>query len=61
MAPYSPRANDDATVSMPVKWKLLDDGISPKAFAINGKDTIKILGQPDPWKDFFKAAKPLRK
>jgi bifunctional non-homologous end joining protein LigD len=61
VAPYSARASDDATVSMPVKWKLLDDGISPKAFAINGKDTIKILGQPDPWNDFFKAAKPLRK
>ena len=61
VAPYSARANDDATVSMPVKWKLLDDGISPKAFAINGKETVKILGQPDPWKDFFKATKPLRK
>jgi len=61
VAPYSARANDDATVSMPVKWKLIDDGISPKAFAINGKDTIKILGQSDPWKDFFKGTKPLRK
>jgi bifunctional non-homologous end joining protein LigD len=61
VAPYSARANDGATVSMPVKWKLIDDGISPKAFAINGKETIKILGQPDPWKDFFKATKPLRK
>ena len=61
VAPYSARAHDDATVSMPVQWKLLDERISPKAFTIHGKDTIKILRLPDPWKDFFKATKPLRK
>lgn len=61
VAPYSARANDDATVSMPIEWKLLDGGVSPKAFAINRKETIKMLSQPDPWKDFYKATKPLRK
>ena len=60
VAPYSARANDDAAISMPIEWKLIDGGISPRAFAINAKDTIKILSKPDPWKDFFKTAKPLR-
>ena len=41
VAPYSARASDDATMSMPVEWKLIDGAISPKAFAIDGKDTIK--------------------
>ena len=61
VAPYSARANDDAAISMPIEWKLIDGGISPRAFAINAKDTIKILSSPDPWKDFFKTARPLRK
>jgi bifunctional non-homologous end joining protein LigD len=60
VAPYSARANDDATVSMPIEWKLIDGGISPKAFAINGKETIKVLSGTDPWKNFFKLGKPLR-
>jgi len=61
VAPYSARANDDAAVSMPVTWKLIEGGISPRAFAIGGQETSKILSRPDPWKDFFKATKPLRK
>ena len=57
----SRRAKDDATVSMPIEWKLMAGGISPTAFTIGGKETSKMLGQPDPWKDFFKAAKPLQR
>jgi bifunctional non-homologous end joining protein LigD len=61
VAPYSARAKDDATVSMPIEWKSITGGISPTAFTIGGRETGKILGQPDPWKDFFKAAKPLQR
>jgi bifunctional non-homologous end joining protein LigD len=61
VAPYSARAKDEATVSMPIEWKVLDGGVSPTAFTIGGKETSKMLGQPDPWKDFFKAGKPLQR
>ena len=61
VAPYSARARDDATISMPIEWKSLDSGISPTAFAIGGKETSKMLGQADPWKDFFKVTKPLQR
>ena len=40
-------------------YKGILDGASRGVF--HGKDTIKILRLPDPWKDFFKAKKPLRK
>jgi bifunctional non-homologous end joining protein LigD len=61
VAPYSTRAKDDATVSMPIEWKSLAGGVSPTAFTIGGKETSKMLDQPDPWKDFFKAGKPLQR
>jgi bifunctional non-homologous end joining protein LigD len=61
VAPYSLRANPEATISMPIDWQLLKEGISPKAFVINGNATRNILSQPDPWRDFFKIGKTLRK
>ena len=60
VAPYSARAREGATVSIPVEWKALDAKISPAAFAIGQKSTRDILEQTDPWRDFFKAAKALK-
>ena len=50
VAPYSLRARDKATVSIPIKWSELDK-IKPDDITIN--DALKRLKRKDPWKDFF--------
>ena len=59
VAPYSSRAKKGATVSMPVTWKEVEDGLLPNAFPIGDKTTLERLREPDPWKDFFASGKPL--
>ncbi|MER8398161.1 DNA ligase D [Mesorhizobium sp. M1348] len=61
VAPYSSRAKKGATVSMPVTWAEIEAGLPPNAFPIGDKTTLKRLGQADPWADFFKQAKPLKR
>lgn len=61
VAPYSSRAKKGATVSMPVTWAEIEAGLPPNAFPIGDKTTLKRLGQADPWEDFFKQAKPLKR
>ncbi len=60
VAPYSSRAKKGATVSMPVTWKEIEDGLPPNAFPIGGRATLRQLAGADPWKDFFEKAKPLK-
>ncbi len=60
VAPYSSRAKKGATVSMPVTWKEIEDGMPPNAFPIGDRTTLKRLSADDPWKDFFKKAKVLK-
>ncbi len=59
VAPYSSRAKKGATVSMPVTWQQVEDGLLPNAFPIGDKTTRDRLKESDPWKDFFKQGKPL--
>ena len=59
VAPYSSRAKKGATVSMPVTWQEIEDGLPPNAFPIGDRTTLDRLKQPDPWQDFFKQGKPL--
>ncbi|WP_376702565.1 DNA ligase D [Mesorhizobium sp. ISC25] len=61
VAPYSSRAKKGATVSMPATWAEIEAGLPPNAFPIGDKTTLKRLGQADPWADFFKQAKPLKR
>ena len=61
VAPLSLRANEEAAISMPIDWRMLEEGINPKAFVINSTATRQILRQADPWRDFFKTGKPLRR
>ncbi|MER8428104.1 DNA ligase D [Mesorhizobium sp. M1403] len=61
VAPYSSRAKKGATVSMPVTWVEIEAGLPPNAFPIGDKTTLKRLGQADPWADFFKQAKLLKR
>jgi len=59
VAPYSSRAKKGATVSMPVTWQEVHDGVLPNAFPIGGETTLKRLAQADSWADFFTSAKAL--
>ncbi|MFC3208740.1 DNA ligase D [Aquamicrobium soli] len=61
VAPYSSRAKKGATVSMPVTWQEVEDGVAPNAFPIGDKTTLRRLEQADPWADFFDKAKPLNR
>ncbi|UVC16242.1 DNA ligase D [Mesorhizobium onobrychidis] len=61
VAPYSSRAKKGATVSMPATWAEIEAGLAPNAFPIGDKTTLKQLAKPDPWADFFKQGKPLKR
>ena len=60
VAPWSSRAKPNATVAVPVTFEMVKDGIGPADFPIGSKALEDALKQPDPWADFFKAAKPLK-
>jgi bifunctional non-homologous end joining protein LigD len=55
ICPYSLRATEYATVSMPLAWSVLAEGVSPEDFTIQTATTRK----EDPWKDFFDEAERL--
>ena len=61
VAPYSSRAKKGATVSMPVTWAEIEAGLSPDAFPLGDKTTLKRLAGDDPWRDFFASGKPLKR
>lgn len=61
VAPYSSRAKKGATVSMPATWTEIEAGLAPNAFPIGDKTTLKQLAKADPWVDFFKQGKPLKR
>lgn len=61
VAPYSSRAKKGATVSMPATWAEIEAGLAPNAFPIGDKTTLKQLAKADPWADFFKQGKPLKR
>jgi bifunctional non-homologous end joining protein LigD len=59
VAPYSSRARKGATVSMPVTWKMVADGVKPTDFTIGSDILKKRLKAADPWADFFARGRPL--
>ncbi|PBC05545.1 DNA ligase D [Mesorhizobium sp. WSM3860] len=61
VAPYSSRAKKGATVSMPVTWPEIEKGLPPNAFPLGDATTLKQLKKADPWSDFFKLGKPLKR
>ncbi len=56
IAPYSLRARQGATVSMPIFWSELDE-IKPNDITI--KDALNRIKLSDPWKNFFKNSQQL--
>jgi bifunctional non-homologous end joining protein LigD len=61
VAPYSSRAKKGATVSMPVTWPEIEKGLAPNAFPIGDASTLAQLKKADPWKEFFKLGKVLKR
>ncbi|MDF2389330.1 DNA ligase D, partial [Nostoc ellipsosporum NOK] len=61
VAPYSSRAKKGATVSMPVTWAEIEAGLAPNAFPIGDETTRDRLAVADPWVDFFKQGKVLKR
>lgn len=53
-APYSVRARERATVSMPIAWEELSR-VAPDGVTVAG--ALKRLARPDPWADFFEVKK----
>jgi bifunctional non-homologous end joining protein LigD len=60
VAPWSSRGKPKATVAVPVTFEMVKKGIGPADFSIGSKALEDALKRPDPWADFFKAAKPLK-
>ncbi|RVD54783.1 DNA ligase D [Mesorhizobium sp. M2D.F.Ca.ET.185.01.1.1] len=61
VAPYSSRAKKGATISMPVTWTELEKGLAPNAFPLGDETTLAQLKKADPWKEFFKLGKALKR
>jgi len=59
VAAYSSRAKKGATVSVPVTWEMVADGLGPADFSIGDAALKKRLAAADPWADFFAGGKPL--
>ncbi|CDX63185.1 DNA ligase D [Mesorhizobium plurifarium] len=61
VAPYSSRAKKGATISMPATWPDIEKGLAPNAFPLGDETTLAQLKKADPWKDFFKLGKALKR
>jgi bifunctional non-homologous end joining protein LigD len=57
VAPLSPRARDDATVSMPLDWKQVKKGLDPTRFTI--RTVPRLLARGRAWAGYCNAERPL--
>ena len=57
VAPLSPRARPGATVSMPLTWNQVRDGLDPTRFTI--KTVPALLARTKAWQDYAAGARRL--
>jgi bifunctional non-homologous end joining protein LigD len=58
-APFSARAKPGATVSMPLTWKQVENGVKISDFTIqNAPQLVRKYG--DAWRDFFASGHTLK-
>lgn len=57
IAPYSVRAREGASVSMPISWRELGT-VTPDGISM--EEAVKRLQRKDPWGDFFEASQHLK-
>ena len=57
VAPLSPRARPGATVSMPLTWGQVKNGLDPQRFTI--ASVPKLIAKSSAWDDYFEAEKSL--
>ncbi len=57
VAVLSPRARAGATVSMPLLWRDLKNGLDPKVFTV--RSAPALLAKSKAWKDYAAGARPL--
>jgi bifunctional non-homologous end joining protein LigD len=60
VAPWSSRAKEKATVSVPVPWEALEKKLAPDAFTIGNKALAEALKGDDAWASFDGARKTLK-
>ncbi|MEP9373208.1 DNA ligase D [Mesorhizobium sp. KR1-2] len=60
VAPYSTRAKANATVSVPITWKQVEDGVGPTAFTVGDKALAEALRAADPWADYDRLRRALK-
>jgi bifunctional non-homologous end joining protein LigD len=58
VAPLSPRARPGATVSMPLNWPQVKNGLDPKAYTV--RTALGLLKKSKAWADYDDGARPLR-
>jgi bifunctional non-homologous end joining protein LigD len=58
VAPLSPRARPGATVSMPLTWGQVKQGLDPKRFTVHSVPAL--LKKTSAWKDYCDAERPLK-
>jgi bifunctional non-homologous end joining protein LigD len=58
VAPLSPRAREGATVSMPLNWPQVRNGLDPKAYTV--RTALALLKKSKAWADYDDAVRPLR-
>jgi bifunctional non-homologous end joining protein LigD len=59
IAPYSTRANEHATVAIPLAWDELSARIQPTLFTIKTVPQRLAELKQDPWQDFYKSVQKL--
>ncbi len=57
VAPYAVRANEKATIAMPIFWEEVET-VEPQTFTL---DTVEDRLAVDPWQDFFKKKVSIKK